>query len=214
MLRLAARVAGAPHWVERSEYRGRIYEAYLYDTVVFTNSMMFRREVLATTGLQQPYFGMFHDLEFALRICRVGTVAFIDNPTYKLRYHPGQVSTTRVPEGGRRSVELQRGLLRVARVHACERRYYKRHRAKVDQLVTRLCRAAAVPMIAYGGQSRHLRRHLPRRARPYLALSARHGDRALDLLVVSYLPSLAKRVYFHLVERWRRRRRTATRAAA
>ena len=119
-----------------------------------------------------------------------------------------------MPEGGRKSVELQRGLLRVARVHACERRYYKRHRAKVDQLVTRLCRAAAIPMIAYGGRSQHLRRHLPRRARPYLALSARHGDCALDLLVVSYLPSLAKRVYFRLVERWRRRRRAATRAAA
>jgi hypothetical protein len=208
MIRLAARVAGAPHWLERSEYRGHLYQAYLYNTVVFTNSMMFRREVLDTTGLQQPYFGHFHDLEFALRICRVGKVAFIDNPTYRLRYHPGQVSTTRGPSGGLTSVDLQRGLLRVARVHACERRYYKRHRTKVDQLVTRLCRAAAVPMIAYGGTSHHLRRYLPRRARPYLALSARHGDRALDLYVLSYLPPLAKRVYFHFWEMWRRRARS------
>jgi glycosyltransferase involved in cell wall biosynthesis len=206
MVRLAARVENAPHWVERSEYRGDLYEAYLYNIVVFTNSMMFRRDVLATTGLQQPYFGHFHDLEFALRICRVGTVAFIDNPTYKLRYHPGQVSTTRTPQGGLTSVDLQRGLLRVARVHACEPRYYERHRDKVNQLVTRLARAAAMPMIAYGGPSRHLRRYLPRRARPYLALSARHGDRALDLYLVSYLPAFGKRVYFHVRERWKRRK--------
>jgi hypothetical protein len=175
--------------------------------VVFTNSMMFRRGALATTGLQRRRFGMYHDLEFALRLCRAGTVAFIDNPTYRLRYHPGQVSTTKGPNGGRTSIELQRSLLRVARVHACEPGYYEAHRAKVDQLVTRLCRAAAVPMLAYGGPSRHLRRALPRRARPYLALSARHGDRALDLYALSYLPTIVKRIYFRARDAWRRRAR-------
>jgi GT2 family glycosyltransferase len=205
VLRAAAQSAGAPHWLQRSEYRGDLYEAYLFNTVVFTNSMMFRRTVLFTTGLQQPYFGLFHDLEFALRICRVGMVGFIDNPTYRLRYHPQQVSTSEGPKGRLTSVHLQRDLLRVARVHARERRYYARNRARVDQLISRLCRATAVPMIAYGGQSRHLRKHLPRRARRYLALSARHGDRALDLQAVSYLPELLKRVYFRLLHTWRRR---------
>jgi hypothetical protein len=103
------------------------------------------------------------------------------------------------------AVDLQRGLLRVARVHACEPRYYKRHRAKVNQLVTRLSRAAARPMIAYGGDSPHLRRYLPRRARPYLALSARYGDRAWDLLLVSYMPTFVKRLYFHFSDKRRRR---------
>jgi glycosyltransferase involved in cell wall biosynthesis len=205
VLRAAASAAAAPHWLERSEHRGDIYEKYLYNPVVFTNSMMFRRDVLATTGVQQPYFGMFHDLEFALRISRVGTVAFLDNPTYKLRYHPEQVSTTQGREGQLTAVTLQRGLLRVARTHACAKGYYDRTRAQVDQLITRLARAAAVPMIAYGGRSRHLRRYLPRRARRYLALAARHGDRALDLQVVSGLPLFAKRIYFYLLGQWRRR---------
>jgi hypothetical protein len=173
--------------------------------VVFTNSMMFRRDVLATTGLQRRYFGHYHDLEFALRICRVGKVAFIDNPTYRLRYHPGQVSTTKGPDGGLVAIGLQRGLLRVARVHACETSYYQRHRGRVDRHVAGLCRAAAVPMLSYGGQSRHLRRYLPRRARAYLALSARHGDRALDLYLLSYLPALFKRVYFRVWDMWRQR---------
>ena len=206
VMRAAAEAAGAPHWLDRSEYRGEIYDAYVFDTVVFTNSMLFRRAVLESTGLQQRCFGHFHDLEFALRICRAGTVGFLDNPTYRLRYHPGQVSTTRGADGGLTYVALQRGLLRVARVHACEKGYYERQRANVDRLVARLSRAAAVPMIAYGGSSGHLRRYLPRRARAYLALSARHGDPALDLYVVSYLPAFGKRVYFHLWDAWKRRR--------
>ena len=53
-------------------------------------------------------------------------------------------------------------------------------------------------MIAYGGDSPHYRRYLPRRARAYLALGARHGDRGFDLLVLSYLPTLLKRVYFRV----------------
>ena len=56
-LRQAAAAAGAPHWLERSEYRGDLYETYLHHMVVFTNSMMFRRDVLATTGLQRRHFG-------------------------------------------------------------------------------------------------------------------------------------------------------------
>jgi glycosyltransferase involved in cell wall biosynthesis len=206
-VRAAAAAAGAPHWLERSEYRGDLYETYLHNMVVFTNSMMYRRDVVPSTGPLRRHFGMYVDLEFALRLCRAGTVAFIDNPTYRLRYHPGQISTTRGPQGGKTSIALQRSLLRVYRAHACEPGYYQAHRATVDRRVTHLCRAAALPMIAYGGESEHLRRSLPRRARPYLALSARHGDRAWDLYALSYLPTLAKRVYFRAWDAWRRRAR-------
>lgn len=177
--------------------------------------MMFRRSVLAATGLQEAYFGHFHDLEFALRICKAGTVAFIDNPTYKLRYHPGQVSTTRKPDGSLTAGKLQQGLLRVARNHAFgDPDYYARNRARVDQLIARLCRAAAVPMIAYGGASRHGRKYFPRRARRYLDRSRRHGYPAVDLYVVSYLPTLAKRLYFRLCDLWRRRKTPTVRHPA
>jgi hypothetical protein len=204
LLRQAADAAKAPHWLERSEYRGDLYETYLHHMVVFTNSVMYRRSVVPATGPLRRHLGMYADLEYALRLCRAGTVAFIDNPTYKLRYHPGQVSTTRGPQGGKVSIALQRSLLRVARLHALEPRYYEAHRAKVDQLVTRLCRAAAVPMLSYGGDSQHLRRVLPRRARPYLALGARHGDRPVGLYALSYMPSMVKRVYFRFWDAWRR----------
>lgn len=199
--------AGSPlaHWLQRSTWRGDIFEAYLFDTIVFTNSMMFRRELLERVSPQDPYFGHFHDLEFALRLCKTGKVAFIDNPTYKLRYHPGQVSAIAGEEGGLNFAKLQRGLLRVARVHALgDADYYRANRERVDVLIARLCRAAAVPLVAYGGASRHRRKYFPRRARQYLRYGARHGAPALVLRGVTYLPTIAKRVYFRLQALWTR----------
>lgn len=201
--------AARAHWLERSGYRGDLFDAYLFDTIVFTNSMMFRRSLLERVGPQDAYFGHFHDLEFALRICKAGPVAFLDNPTYRLRYHPGQVSATARGEGGLNAVKLQRGLLRVARVHGLEdRAYYARNRERVDALIARLCRAAAVPLIAYGGPGRHRRKYFPRRARRYLRWGARHGHPYTMLRLVSYLPTLAKRVYFRLLALWEQRVRT------
>lgn len=192
-----------PGWRGRRGYSGHLFDAYLYDTVVFTNSMMFRRSLLDRVGLQNTYFGHFHDLEFALRICKAGKVAFLDNPTYRLRYHPGQVSSRAGAGGNLNAVKLQRGLLRVARVHGLrDRRYYEANRERVDALISRLCRAAAVPLIAYGGSGRHARKYFPRRARRYLSWSARHGRPLRLLRLVSYLPQLPKRVFFRLQTLW------------
>lgn len=196
---------GNDAWRARREYRGHLYDAYLYDTVVFTNSMMFRRSLLATVGLQDPYFGHFHDLEFALRICRAGKVGFIDNPTYKLRYHPTQVSTTSGDGGDFNAVKLQAGLLRVARVHAWgDAQYYARNSGRVNELVGRLCRAVAARMISYGGANPHRRRYLPRRARRYLAVSRGLGKPHTGLYIASFLPTFFKRVYFRLEALMRR----------
>jgi glycosyltransferase involved in cell wall biosynthesis len=190
---------GNDAWRARREYRGHVYDAYLYDTVVFTNSMMFRRSALEMVGLQDPYFGHFHDLEFALRICRAGPVGFIDNPTYKLRYHPTQVSTTAGDRGDLNAVKLQAGLLRVARVHAWGNAdYYAANRGRVDALIARLCRAVAMRMISYGGANSHRRRCLPRRARSYLKVSRELGHSHAALYVASFMPSIIKRVYFRL----------------
>jgi glycosyltransferase involved in cell wall biosynthesis len=201
----AAVAAGATHWLERKEYVGRIFEQYLHDTIVFTNSMMLRRSVLDVVGLQNAYFGHFHDLEFALRIARAGPVGFIDNPTYKLRYHPEQVSSTTRRDGELTFVKLQRDLLRVARFHlASDRAFYERNRARADALIGRLCRAAAVPLLAYGGTSKRRRRSFARRARSYLRFAAVRGQRYRALWLISFLPVPLKRVYFAAAERWQR----------
>jgi glycosyltransferase involved in cell wall biosynthesis len=205
----ASRENRAAHWLERFEYRGHIFDTYLQKMVVFTNSMMFRRELLTTVGGQDSYFGHFHDLEFALRICKLGKVGFIDNPTYWLRYHPGQVSLIKRSDGRLNAVKLQRDLLRVARRHALRNStYFDQHRAAVSRLIGRLCRAAAVPLLAYDGDVARRRRAFPRWARRYLSFAVAHGYSLRTLYVLSFLPSLMRRIYFSIEQRlkWRHSR--------
>ena len=187
-------------WSERSVHFGKIYEAYLFNTVVFTNSMMFRRSLLERTGLQHKRFGMFHDLEFALRVCRHAKVAFIDVPTYKLRYHPGQISTTQAPHGGKVAIRIQRDLLRVARHHLRQDPgFHARNRERIDRQLARLCRAAAIPMLSYDRGTAHESAHYPLRARRYLARCREYGRSEPVLFALTYLPALARRVAFKLM---------------
>jgi hypothetical protein len=161
--------------------------------------MMFRRSMLADVGLQQRRFGMFHDLEFALRLCRAAPAAFLDVPTYKLRYHSGQISTTNKPQGGRVAIRIQRDLLRVARHHLLRQADYRsRDRAKVDRHLAGLCRAAAVPLLAFDRGTPHQDRCYPVRARRYLALSRAHGASEPVLFALTYMPHLVRRVAFRL----------------
>ena len=184
-------------WVHRNVYFGDIYEAYLFNTVVFTNSMMFRRSLLEKTGLQQKKFGMFHDLEFALRICGSTKVAFIDVPTYKLRYHSEQISTTHKPQGEKVAIRIQRDLLRVARYHLrSDSGFYFRNRDKVHRQLARLCRAVAVPLLSYDGGTRHESETYPVRARCYLEKCRQYGERESLLYAMTYAPHAIRRVIF------------------
>jgi len=196
----AARLEGLEKWSDRAVYVGNIYDHYLFNTVVFTNSMMFRRSLLARSGLQQKRFGMFHDLEFALRLCREAPTAFIDVPTYKLRYHEGQISTTRRPAGGKVAIRIQRDLLRVARHHLLrDRDCYASNRRRVDSQIARLSCAAAVPLMSYDAGTDHENRWYPIRARRYLERSGFHGERQAVLYALTYLPHIVRRIAFKLL---------------
>lgn len=202
---IVAAAVDHPHWLAREAHRGRLFDAFLQDTIVFTNSMMFRRSLLSSVGLQDPYFGHFHDQEFALRLCAAGPVAFLDNPTYKLRYHPGQVSAIEGPEGAVNAARLQRGLLRIARRHtAALAARSDADRERADALLGRLFRAAAIPLLSYGGGVAHRRKYFPRRARIYLRRALAHGGRVRTLLFMSCMPDIARRLYFRLADTWRR----------
>ena len=184
-------------WADRRVYLGDIYEAYLFNTIVFTNSMMFRRALLEQIGLQQKRFGMFHDLEFALRLCRSTKVAFMDVPTYKLRYHSDQISTTRRPQGEKVAIRIQRDLLRVARHHLrADSDFYSRNRDKIDRQLAVLCRAVAVPLLSYDGGSRHENRTYPIRARRYLEKCREFGQSERLLYAMTYSPHAIRRVAF------------------
>lgn len=190
-------------------YSGQIYDAYLINTIVFTNSMMFRRDLLGRVGVQSRRFGHFHDLEFALRLCKSAPASFLDLPTYKLRYHPDQITSTMGPKRARIALRKQQDLLRVLRVHG-ERQpdYYRANRLAIDTALSRLAQAAAVPLIAYKGRTRHQSFYYPRRARAYLNYAARHGRRFRMLELLTYAPELVRRVYFAIADRWPRRPRS------
>jgi glycosyltransferase involved in cell wall biosynthesis len=187
-------------WSARCIYYGNIFEAYLFNTVVFTNSMMFRRDLLTEVGMQQPKFGLFHDLEFALRLCKHTKVAFIDIPTYKLRYHPQQISTTNKQHGELVAIKKQRDLLRVTKFHGKnDPAFYSRNKDHIDQQLSILCRAVALPLLAYAGNSKHADKYFPKRARQYLAKSNAYGRAEYLLYVLSYAPHLVRRIAFKLM---------------
>lgn len=178
-------------------YMGNIFDHYLMNTVVFTNSMVFRREVVDHIGLQEPRFHMFHDLEFALRICKAYKVAFADIPTYKLRYHPSQISTRKVKDGELVAIGIQRDLLRVTKYHGLfDKEYFEQHEAAVTRQLARLSRATAIPMMATETESKHKNRYYPRRARKYLDYCARLGFPERTLMFMTYLPSILRRTGF------------------
>ncbi len=197
-------------WSGRYLYTGRIFDRYLTNIVVFTNSMMFRRTILSATGLQNPRFAFFEEMEFALRICRDHRVAFLDVPLYQIRYHPGQISTTAGPLAPWISIKKQQDLLRILKEHGVrDGVYYRAHKDVVDRQVARLCRVVAVLLLAYDRGSPHQLAYFPRRARAYLSGAAKAGRPYRLLWLSSYMPRTVRRVLLKLeslVTNMRRRR--------
>lgn len=186
-------------WQNRCLYVGQIFDRYLTNTVIFTNSMLFRRTLYEEVGPQCPRFGFFHDLEFALRLTRRHRVGFLDVPTYALRFHPEQISTTVGPRAPWILIRKQQDLLRVLRTHGCtDRHYYQSNKSAIDRQGARLCRAVATPMLGYVSGTPHQSRYLPRRARTYLRAAARLGHPLRLLVLCSYLPVLPRRVLMRL----------------
>ncbi len=194
-------------WRGRQMYVGEIFDAYLLNIVIIAVSVMFRRSLLERTGLQRSRFGLFHDLEFALRLSRGQRTAFLDLPLYLIRYHPNQISTTVGPRAHWIMIRKQQDLLRVLRVHGVQdRSYYDGHRAAVDRQVARLCRAVAVPMLGFDRGTRHQRRCLPRRARAYLKTAAAVGQPQRLLWWSSFTPGVVRRALMKLDQVLDRRR--------
>lgn len=189
-----------PEWLNRFAYFGRIFDTYLLKTIVFTNSIMFRRSMLSVIGLQNPRFGLFTDLEFVLRMCKDCAVAFIDVPTYRLRYHPDQISASNGETGARITIKKQMDLLRVLKAHGfADREYYNLHRTAIDRQLAGLHRAVAVPLLSYCDGNSHRNKYYPNRARKYLHKCAALGRPEYFLWILSYLPHFWRRLGFKFI---------------
>ena len=176
-----------PPWSDRKIYTGRIFGQYLRALFVFTNSVMVRRSVLDRVGLQDESFPLFEEYEFALRVAKKYSVAFVDVPTYQLRYHAGQVSATTRADGPAVLVEKQRQLLRVVERHGVlDDNYYRANRATVDTVMARLHRALGIALMCHPGHEAE--------ARAIFSAGGRYGLAVPSLWFLTFLPSLVRRV--------------------
>jgi hypothetical protein len=81
-----------PEAVARRVYVGNVFDWYLLRLILCQNTVMVRRQVLSDAGDRNERLKYWEGVDLLLRICRRHPIAFVDVPTYQLRYHAGQIS--------------------------------------------------------------------------------------------------------------------------
>ncbi len=177
-------------WEDRRIYVGDVFDRYFVELILSTNTVMFRRSVLKSVGFQHEPYRVFEDYEFVLRIAKSHSVAFIDAPTYKLRYHADQISTTRDKSNGTAIlINKHLNLIEIAEKHGLhDKDYYSSNKAAVDRKLGGLNKDFAVMLMKSG--------ECTRRARKHLRSSAKHNRPAHFLWLLTLTPSLLRRIYF------------------
>ena len=189
-----------PSLLQRRAYYGNIFDAYLQDIILFQNTAMIRREAVDDIGLRNEAVFCFEELDYLIRLSRRHDILFADVPTYKLRYHHGQISTTARSDGRAVWLRKQRVLLRVMKRHIlADPAYYERHKARLDRRLADLHRAVAVPMLlAHPGTPAGDRN--ARNARLYLGRCRQYGHPERTLMALTFVPSGIRAIALQITE--------------
>lgn len=149
-------------WKDRRIYVGNVFDRYYNELILSTNTVMFRKSLLDNLGGQHEPYWLFEDYEFILKITKSYSVAFIDVPTYKLRYHDDQISTTRdKPNGAELLFKKYTNLIEIAEKHGLnDSHYYSHNKAAVDKKLGGLNKALAIALMKTGKNSKLARKHL------------------------------------------------------
>lgn len=186
----AARI-DCPPWSDRKIYFGQIFDQYLKVLFVFTNSLMVRRVVLDPVGFHDESLSLFDGYDLVLRIAKHNRIAFVDVPTYQLRYHDGQISTTKRADGPAVLVDKQRQLLKIVERHGVQdRQYYRGHKVEVDAAMAKLHRALGIALMCHPGNESEARRSF--------VASGRYGLPVRGFWFLTFLPSVFRRVVMKL----------------
>lgn len=191
----------------RRVYRGNIFDTYLLRLVICQNTAMIRREVVAALGPRREHIFTYQEYDYLLRLARHHEILFVDVPTYRLRYHYWQISSTARSDGHLVWIRKQRSLLRVFRRHAlADPDYYRRHRAVLDRQMAHLYRGVAVPTLLLGGKRTAGRSYArnAKYARMCLARCRQYGHPAPALEAASVLPGPLRRLLVGMIEGIRR----------
>jgi glycosyltransferase involved in cell wall biosynthesis len=73
-------------------YIGNPFTAMLQDTLICTTTILLRKEVIDSIGLQNEEFRFLEEYDFVLRIAKHFQIGFLNVPTYVLRYHANSMS--------------------------------------------------------------------------------------------------------------------------
>ncbi len=185
---------------ERRIYFGNVFDIYLMNLVLCQNTVMYRKSVLDQVGERNVAVKHWQEVDYLLRITRRYRIGFADVPTYRMRFHPGQLSMTGGPTGTDIWMRKQQILLRVVKRHAlADPGYYRIHRRRIHRQLAHLHRAAAVPMLLAGGTAQARRRRAAC-ARLHLARCARYGRPAWMLHAASLAPVAIRDVAVRGVE--------------
>ncbi len=180
------------NWGNKRVYIGDIFDHYFQNLMMMSPSVMFRRSILDAVGLQNEHYSLFEEYDFLLRICKKYKVAFIDVPTYKVRYHDGQMSNARRRDGIHVTIEKQKKLLEIAETYGLyDYEYYDSHKELVDRRLAVLHKALAIPLMAKGKQ--------PKLARHHLKKCAFYGYPDHLLFFLTYAPYIVRRLAIKLL---------------
>jgi glycosyltransferase involved in cell wall biosynthesis len=193
-----------PSVLKRRVYYGNVFDSYVLNFVLCQNTAMIRREVLADIGERNEHIHYYEEMDYLLRLSRHHRVLFADLPTYKLRYHDGQISTNARSDGKYVWMRKQRILLRVIKRHIlADGAYYARHKERLDLHLAHLHRAVAVPLMLITGGSLAGDRY-SRYARLYLSRCQGYGFPARALYAASFAPGPVRRTVVTIIEKLRR----------
>ena len=199
----AALTSAEPALLERRAYFGNIFDWYLMNVGVFQNNMLVRRNVVSQVGPRNERTRYWEERDYILRISRTHRVCFVDVPTYKLRYHPNQLSSTAGANGRYVWARKQQGLLHVFKRHALtDATYYSAHRRRLDSQLAHLHRAAAIPLLLCDASPMQ-RKTYGNRARKYLDRCAQYGHPQRSLWLLSFTPAAVRRWGVSLLEMMR-----------
>lgn len=180
-------------WSDRRIHFGDIFSHYLRVLFVFTNSVLVRRSVLDSVGYHDEGLSLFDGYDLVLRIAKRNRIAFVDVPTYQLRYHDGQISTTKRADGPVVFINKQRQLLQIVERHAVQdAAYYRENTITVDATMGKLHRALGVALMCYPGHEAE--------ARKVFVEGRRYGLSVPWLMLLTFLPSFFRRVAMKVQE--------------
>jgi glycosyltransferase involved in cell wall biosynthesis len=189
-----------PQAADRGVYVGNVFDTYLLNLVLCQNSVMYRRSLIEQVGERNVAVKHWQEVDYLLRITRHHNVCFVDVPTYKMRFHAGQISSTAQRNGAYVWMRKQQILLRVIKRHAlADTAYYAQNRRRIHAQLAHLHRAVAVPMLMQPARGRGQHRWAAF-ARRYIRRCSWYGRPAWLLHLAALSPAPLRRFAVRCIE--------------